>query len=136
MWPSVMLSKTSDEKCRESTVRKALLKVLWDSNEGTRGGDIFFICTVVLEKQPDLTVTIAKGYVQNHNHIGTWFSMTRFFLSHFIHYSLRIHWRLSTILETSNKIFWSDVFWYIKVYSVIFWKCIQYTIHWDQTQIV
>ena len=34
-------------------------------------------------------------------------------------YSLRIHWRL--------------VFWYVKVY--VFWKFIQYTIHWDKTQI-
>ena len=46
--------------------------------------------------------------------------------------SLQIHWRLSTILETSNKSVWSNVFWYVKV--CIFWKCIQYTIHWDKTQ--
>ena len=39
---------------------------------------------------------------------------------------LRIHWRLPTIL--SNNI------WYAKV--CIFWKCIQYTIHWDQAQTV
>ena len=48
--------------------------------------------------------------------------------------SLQIHWRLSTILETSNKSVWSNVFWYVKV--CIFWKCIQYTIHWDKTQIL
>ena len=46
---------------------------------------------------------------------------------------LRIHWRLSTILETSNKGMWSNVFWYVKV--CIFWNCIQYTIHWDKTNI-
>ena len=46
--------------------------------------------------------------------------------------SLRIHWRFSTILKTSNKSV-LNVFWYVKVY--IFWKCIQYTIHWDKTQI-
>ena len=45
---------------------------------------------------------------------------------------LRIHWRLSTVLKTSNKSVWSNVFWYVKVY--IFWKYIQYTIHWDKTQ--
>ena len=47
---------------------------------------------------------------------------------------LSIHWRLSTILETSNKSIWSNVFWYVKV--CIFWKCIQYTTHWDETQIL
>ena len=46
--------------------------------------------------------------------------------------SLRIHWRLSTILKASKKSIWSNVFWYVKV--CIFWKCIQYTIHWDKTQ--
>ena len=44
---------------------------------------------------------------------------------------LRIHWRLSTILKTSNKSVWTNVFW---VY--IFWKCIQYTIHSDKTQML
>ena len=48
--------------------------------------------------------------------------------------NLRIHWRLSTILKTSNKSVWSNVFWYVKVY--IFWKFIQYTIHWDKTQML
>ena len=47
---------------------------------------------------------------------------------------LRIHWRLSTILETSNKSVWSNVSWYVKV--CIFWNCIQYIIHWDKTQIL
>ena len=47
---------------------------------------------------------------------------------------LRIHWRLSTVLKTSNKSVWSNVFWYVKV--CIFWKCIQYTIHWDKTQML
>ena len=46
---------------------------------------------------------------------------------------LRIHWRLLTILEISNKRVWSDVFWYLKV--CIFSKCIHYTIHWKKTQI-
>ena len=44
---------------------------------------------------------------------------------------LRIYWRLSTILETSNQSVWNNIFWYVKV--CIFWKCIQYTIHWDKT---
>ena len=47
---------------------------------------------------------------------------------------LRIHWRLSTILKRSNKIVWSNAFWYVKVY--IFWKFIEYTIHWDKTQML
>ena len=36
------------------------------------------------------------------------------------------------ILQTRNKSVWSNVFWYVKV--CIFWKCIQYTTHWDKTQ--
>ena len=47
--------------------------------------------------------------------------------------SFKIHWRYSTI-ETSNKSVWSNVFWYVKVW--INWKCVQYTIHWDKTQIL
>ena len=47
---------------------------------------------------------------------------------------LRIHWRLSTIFKTSSKSVWSNVFWYVKIY--IFWKCIQYTIHSDKTQML
>ena len=39
---------------------------------------------------------------------------------------LRIHWRLSTILEKSNR--------YVKL--CIFWKCFQYTLHRDKTQIL
>ena len=45
---------------------------------------------------------------------------------------LRIPWSLSTILKTSSKSAWSNVFRYIKVY--IFWQFIQYTIHWNKTQ--
>ena len=45
---------------------------------------------------------------------------------------LRIHWRLSTILETSNESVWSNVFWYVKV--CIFWECIQYSIPWHKKQ--
>ena len=48
--------------------------------------------------------------------------------------SLMIYWRLSTILKTSNKSVWSNAFWYVKV--CIFWKCIQYTIHWDKMQML
>ena len=47
--------------------------------------------------------------------------------------SLRIHWKLSTILEISSKSVWSNVFWYVKV--CIFWKCIQFTIHLDKTNV-
>ena len=32
------------------------------------------------------------------------------------------------------KSVWSNVFWYLKLY--IFWKCIQYTINWDKTQML
>ena len=46
--------------------------------------------------------------------------------------SLRIHWKLSTILKTSNKIVWSNLFWYGKVH--IFWKFIRYTIHRDKAE--
>ena len=47
---------------------------------------------------------------------------------------LRLHWRYSTILKTSNKSVLSNVFWYIKV--CIFWNCIQDSINWDKTQIL
>ena len=50
------------------------------------------------------------------------------------HLSLRIHWRFSPILKTSNKSVWSNVFKSVKVY--IFWKFIQYTTHWDKTQML
>ena len=36
--------------------------------------------------------------------------------------------------KNKQKRVWSNVFWYIKV--CIFWKCIQYTIHWDIAQIL
>ena len=47
---------------------------------------------------------------------------------------VRIHWRLSMILKASNKSVWSDVFRYVK--ACIFWKCIQYTIRRDKTQML
>ena len=56
-----------------------------------------------------------------------------FFQTAIINY-LRLHWRLSTILGTSNKSAWGNGFWYVKV--CIFWKCVQYTIHWDKTKIL
>ena len=43
-------------------------------------------------------------------------------------------WRLSSTLETSNKSVWSNILWYVKIY--IFWKCIQYIIHWDEKQVL
>ena len=36
--------------------------------------------------------------------------------------------------KNKQKRVWSNVFWYVKV--CIFWKCIQYTIHWDKTQML
>ena len=50
--------------------------------------------------------------------------------SHFKDLFLRTHRRLSTILKTSNESAGGNIFWYVKV--CIFWKCIQYTIHWDK----
>ena len=47
---------------------------------------------------------------------------------------LWIHWRLSTILKTSNKSVWSNISWYVKVY--IFRKFIQNTIQWGKTQVL
>ena len=45
---------------------------------------------------------------------------------------LRINWKLLTILKTSSKYVWSIIFWYEKVH--IFWKYIQYTIHWGKME--
>ena len=36
--------------------------------------------------------------------------------------------------KNKQKSIWSNVFWYVKVW--IFWRCIQYTIHWDKTQML
>ena len=36
--------------------------------------------------------------------------------------------------KNKQKSLWSNVFWYVKV--CIFWKCIQYAIHWDKTQML
>ena len=47
---------------------------------------------------------------------------------------LRIHWRLSTILKTIKKSVWSNVFWHANVST--FWNFIQYTTHWDKTQML
>ena len=47
---------------------------------------------------------------------------------------LRTRWRHLTILKTSNKSVWSNVFRYVKV--CISWRWIQYIIHWDKTQML
>ena len=44
----------------------------------------------------------------------------------------KIFLRMYLILKASNGSVWSNGFWYVKVY--IFWKFVQYTIHWDKTQ--
>ena len=36
--------------------------------------------------------------------------------------------------KNKQKNVWSYVFWYVKV--CIFWKCVQYTIHWDKAQML
>ena len=36
--------------------------------------------------------------------------------------------------KNKQKSVWSNAFWYVKV--CIFWKCIQYTIYWDKTQML
>ena len=36
--------------------------------------------------------------------------------------------------KNKQKSVWSNVIWYVKV--CIFWKCIQYTLHWDKTLIL
>ena len=36
--------------------------------------------------------------------------------------------------ENKQKGVWSNVFWYVK--AGIFWKCVQYTIHWEKTQML
>ena len=53
---------------------------------------------------------------------------------HYFVLPLRIHWRLLTVLKTSNKSVWSNVFWYVIV--CVFCKCIQYMIYWDKTKMV
>ena len=48
--------------------------------------------------------------------------------------ALSIQWRLSMILKTYVKSVGNNVFWYVKV--CVFWKYIQYTSHWDKTQML
>ena len=36
--------------------------------------------------------------------------------------------------KNKQKSVWTNVFWYVII--CIFWKCIQYTSHWDQTQML
>ena len=36
--------------------------------------------------------------------------------------------------KNNQKGVWSNAFWYVKV--CIFWNSIQYTIHWDKTQML
>ena len=69
------------------------------------------------------------------------FSQQLFFQNYYLNFfkycrvlSLKIHWRLLTILKTINKILWFNVFQHVKV--CIFWKCTQYTIHWDKTKML
>ena len=52
----------------------------------------------------------------------------------YICFPLRLHWRLSMVLKTSNKSLWGNVFWYVKVH--IFWKFIKHTIHWDKMEML
>ena len=91
---------------------------------------------------PLVTILIVNNICATHLshllylHHTSCFSYSKLFrtsLSMFLN-NLRIHWRLSTVLKTSNKGVWSNVFWYVKVF--IFWKCIQHTIHWDKTQML
>ena len=52
--------------------------------------------------------------------------------SAFGHFSRRL--KAFDNFKSKQKIGWSSIFWYVKVY--IFRKCIQYTIHWDKTQML
>ena len=36
--------------------------------------------------------------------------------------------------KNKQKSLWANLFWYVKEF--IFWKCIQYTMHWDKTQML
>ena len=54
-------------------------------------------------------------------------------LFRFIYMPLRIHWILLTFLKISNKSVWGNVL-HVKVY--IFWKFIQYTIHWGKNRML
>ena len=38
--------------------------------------------------------------------------------------------KILVILFIKQKSVWSNIFWYVTV--CIFWKCIQYTIHWGK----
>ena len=49
-------------------------------------------------------------------------------------YALGLHWKLSTILKTSKKLYEVMFFCDVKVYTC--WKFIQYTIPWDETRLI
>ena len=93
-----------------------------------------YICLLTVYLMfPNYTL-VEKYFWQRNNFICLLFtcSFILYFLCLLV--DLGICWGLSTILKTSNKILWNNVFWRLKVY--IFWKFIQYTIHWNKAQIV
>ena len=55
-------------------------------------------------------------------------------LCQFIALFLKLKDKMKALDDVKNKqeSVWSNVFWCVKV--CIFWKCIQYTIHWGKTQ--
>ena len=48
---------------------------------------------------------------------------------------IRMHWGSSIILKTSKKVY-EVMFFFLYINVCLFWKCIQYTIHWDKTKIL
>ena len=58
-----------------------------------------------------------------------------FYLSRYDNFRISASDTLTAFDDFKNKqSVWSNVFWYVKVY--IFWKFIQYTTHWDKTQML
>ena len=49
-------------------------------------------------------------------------------------YKLKDTMKAFNDFKNKQKSVWSNVFWYLKI--CIFWKCIQYTIHWDKTHML
>ena len=56
--------------------------------------------------------------------------------THIIHTYMPTHTHTEGFnnFKTNQQKCRGNVFWYVKI--PIFWKCIQYTIHWDKTQIL
>ena len=74
---------------------------------------------------------VMKAYEKNNLALQRLWGTLNWSSSEMLLYTIRIL-KAFDDFKNKQKSVWSNVFWYVKV--CIFWKCIQYTIQWDKTQ--